>query len=227
VGGHSYSVGSEALAGTHAELPADLHERAAMLAARGLSPVWVVRDGMAVAVLALGDRLRDDAGAALRRLKALGLSVELLSGDHPQAVEPVARELGIEVWQGRVSPEEKLQRVEALLAAGKRVAMVGDGVNDAAALSRATVGISAAGAAEVARDAADVFIATTRGPAAVAEAFGLSRRALRVIRWNLAIALAYNVVGVALAITGHVGPLVAAVLMPLSSLTVLLIATRA
>ncbi len=190
---------------------------AADMAQRGLTPVWVVRDGTAVAVLALGDHLRSDAGAALRHLRVLGLSVELLSGDHPQAVAPVARELGIDTWRGRVSPEEKLARVEELLAAGKRVAMVGDGVNDAAALSRATVGISVAGAAEVARDAADVFISIARGPAAVADAFGLSRRALRVIRWNLAITLAYNVVGVTLAMTGHVGPLVAAVLMPLSS----------
>jgi Cu2+-exporting ATPase len=171
--------------------------------------------------------LRNDAALAVGDMRKLGLDLELLSGDHEQAVARVARELSIADFRGRVSPEQKLSRVEELAAQGKRTAMVGDGVNDAAALGRAHVGISAAGAADVARDAADLFISSTREPSAIAEAFALSRRAMRVVRVNLWIAVAYNLVGAALAVTGHVSPLVAAVLMPLSSLTVLLIAARA
>ena len=154
------------------------------------------------------------------------LTTEILSGDHDLAVRHVARQLNIEHYHGHATPEEKLERVEQLESMGMRTAMIGDGVNDAAALGRATVGISVAGAAEVARDAADVFIATSRGPDAIAELFRLSRRAMSRIRLNLVIAAGYNLIGAALAITGHVSPLVAALLMPLSSLTVLFVATR-
>lgn len=228
VDGHHVCAGSESfIAERVTELPAELSARAADAERRGVTVVWVARDHEACALLTLGDSLRNDAALAVGDMRKLGLDLELLSGDHEQAVARVARELSIADFRGRVSPEQKLSRVEELAAQGKRTAMVGDGVNDAAALGRAHVGISAAGAADVARDAADVFISSTREPSAIAEAFALSRRAMRVVRVNLWIAVAYNLVGAALAVTGHVSPLVAAVLMPLSSLTVLLIAARA
>ncbi|HEY3296384.1 MAG TPA: heavy metal translocating P-type ATPase [bacterium] len=228
VDGVRYAVGSETFVRRHVPaIPAALSAFAAECAARALSVVWVARGSEVVAVLGLGDRIHSDARAAVERARSLNLELEILSGDQPQSVAHVAAELHISQCAGHVSPEQKLEHVENLLRQGHRVAMVGDGVNDAAALSRATVGISAAGSAEVARDAADVFISAHRGPAAIADALSLSRRAMSVIRLNLAIAVAYNLFGAALAITGHVGPLVAAILMPISSLTVLLIASRA
>lgn len=227
-GGERFCVGSESyIAERVAGLPDELTRAARAAADRGLTLVWIAKRQRAVAVLALGDPLRSDALRAVVDLTAMGLSLELLSGDHSQAVRQIANELKIENYRGRVSPEQKLQRVEELTAKGIRAAMVGDGVNDAAALSRAHVGISAAGAAEVARDAADVFLSVSREPAAISDAFRLSRRAMRVVRLNLFIAVVYNVIGAALAVTGNVSPLVAAILMPISSLTVLLIASRA
>lgn len=228
VDGRVYAVGSELLIAERVRrIPEQLATAATAAAARGLTPVWIARDGNAIAVVALGDRLHSEAQAAVRELHDMKLTIELLSGDQPRVVHSVAAQTGIEHSTGRATPEAKLSRIEELLAGKRRVVMVGDGVNDAAALSRAMVGISAAGAAEVARDAADVFVSAVRGPAAIPDALKLARRALRIIRINLWIALAYNIVGAALAMTGLVGPLVAAVLMPLSSITVLLIAVRA
>lgn len=228
VNGRTFVIGTESLIAERvAHLPPELTNAAQAAVEQGWSPVWIARDGVAVAVLALGDGLHPDAPVAVHRLQAMGFSVELLSGDRPGIADRIAARLGIERSAGGQTPEAKLARIEQLIASGRRVAMAGDGVNDAAALSRATVGISAAGAAEVARDAADVFIAGGRGPAAIPEAIRLAQRTMRIVRINLFIALAYNLTGAALAMTGHVGPLVAAVLMPLSSLTVLLIAARA
>ena len=227
VNGRSYAIGSEGfVADRVTDIPQSLLRASAEFAAAGLTLVWIARDGNAAAVLGLGDRLQRGAREAIAEIKRMNLTVELLSGDQVEAARLVATQLNIETFRGGVRPEDKLARVEELIAHGEKVAMAGDGVNDAAALGRADVGISAAGSAEVARDAADVFISSVRGPAAMAEALRLSRRAMRIIRVNLAIALLYNLVGATLAMTGQVGPLVAAILMPLSSLTVVLIAAR-
>jgi Cu2+-exporting ATPase len=208
------------------EMPSRLQLAAQETAERGLTVVYVARNRQVVTVYGLGDSVHPEAKDAVIAVRRAGMTVELLSGDHTQAVARIAEELNIIDFHGCVTPEEKLAHIEQLENQGIRAAMIGDGVNDAAALSLATVGISVAGAAEVARDAADVFISTARGPEAIAELFQLSRRAFRRLRLNLGIAVGYNLFGAALAMTGHVGPLVAAILMPVSSLTVLFIATR-
>ena len=228
VNGARYAIGSEVFAMERVAMVSDdARAYSENAVEQGWSVVWVVKDGEIAAIFALGDRIRPDSAEAINRIGQMGLCSELLSGDQPRAVAQVAANLGIKQATGRVTPEGKLARVESLIAAGKKVAMVGDGVNDAAALTCATIGISVAGAAEVTRDAADVFVAFERGPGAIADALQLSRHAMRVIRINLLIALAYNLFGAALAISGHVSPLLAAVLMPISSLTVLLVASRA
>ena len=227
VDGTRYAVGSASFISDFVtDMPPPLQKAAQSALQRGLTVVYVSREHTLVSVLGLGDAIRPTARDTVARLHQRAFEIELLSGDHEQAVARVANELAIPQYRGHVTPEAKLARVAELEASGKRVAMIGDGVNDAAALSSATVGISVAGAAEVARDAADVFIAQSRGPEAIAELFQYSRRALRRIRLNLIVSVSYNVVGAVLAMTGHVSPLIAAILMPASSLTAIFIATR-
>jgi len=194
-------------------------------AAAGLTPVLVAEDGLVAAILAFGDALRADAAPSLEKLARLGSSVSVLSGDHALVVERVCRSLPVGAWAGAVSPEQKLAHVERRVSAGERVIMVGDGVNDAAAMSAATVGFAVHGGAETSLLAADAF-ATRAGVAPVVEAVLGARLTLRAIHRGLAFALAYNAVGVLLAMTGVLSPLVAAVMMPLSSLTVLTSALR-
>jgi Cu2+-exporting ATPase len=148
----------------------------------------------------------------------------------PSAMPPLplpARELDLPFCEvrGGVGPEEKLAAVERARLGGP-VFMVGDGVNDAGALSAASVGIAVHGGAEASLSAADIFL-TRPGVGSVLELVLGARRTLRVISRNLAFSLVYNVIGVALAITGLIGPLIAAVLMPLSSLTVVTSSFRA
>ncbi|MES1174558.1 MAG: heavy metal translocating P-type ATPase [Myxococcales bacterium] len=196
-------------------------------AANGRTPVVVTVDGRLAAVAAFADTVRADARSSLQRLRSLGFELELLSGDHPQVVQSISNDLGLPfaATRGGATPEAKLARVQTLRSAGQRVFMVGDGVNDAAAMSAANVGIAVHGGAEVCLAAADVF--TTRpGLATVVLAAVGARRTVRAIRLGIGLSLAYNVVGIALAISGHLSPLVAAILMPLSSITVVTLALR-
>ncbi|MFN7964894.1 MAG: heavy metal translocating P-type ATPase metal-binding domain-containing protein [Acidobacteriota bacterium] len=193
----------------------------------GFSPVLIAVDQTVVAVASFGDRLRPDAEQALLRLRRSGHVPSILSGDHPRVVTTVARTLGLSAGdtRGGVSPEGKLSAVIAERERGP-VVMIGDGVNDAAALAAAPVGIAVQGGAEAALAAADVFI-TRRGVMPIAELFDGAARTMRVVRRNLVFSLAYNVLGVALAMTGTLNPLIAAVMMPLSSLTVIISSYRA
>ena len=149
----------------------------------------------------------------------------VLSGDHPLVVERVCAELPVAAARGGVSPEEKLAEVRARVQRGERVVMVGDGMNDAAAMSAASVGIAVHGGAEASLLAASVF-STEPGVAPVLEAVRGARLTLSAIHRGLGFSLAYNVIGVALAMSGVLSPLVAAVMMPLSSLTVVASALR-
>jgi Cu2+-exporting ATPase len=208
-------------------LPDDAAGAVAAMAADGLSPVVVAVDGRAVAVAGLGDPLRADSSASVAAIRARGWRVEILSGDHPEVVAGVARELGVPAAaaRGGAAPEDKLEAVRAAAAEGT-AAMVGDGVNDAAALAAATVGIGVHGGAEAALAAADAYLGRP-GLTPVVELLDGARRTLGVIRRNLVLSLAYNVVAVSFAITGHMSPILAAVLMPLSSMTVVLSSYRA
>ena len=196
----------------------------AELAARGVTPIWVSVDGRLAAVAGLGDTLREDAHAAVRDLRRLGWQVGILSGDDPGVVAAVADALGIprDNALGGRTPEEKLEIVEAERKR-RPVAMVGDGVNDAAALSAATVGIAVHGGAEASLAAADVYLSQP-GLQPILDLLGAARRTLQTIRRCLAVSLVYNATAATLAVTGMIGPLIAAVLMPLSSFSVLALA---
>jgi len=192
----------------------------------GLTPVAVARGGQVAALAVVGDSVRADARASLDALRSRGWRVRVLSGDHPAIVERVAAELGVggASAEGGATPERKLEVIEDLVARGP-VVMVGDGVNDAAALAGATVGIAVHGGAEASMGAADVFLSRP-GLAPLVELTEGARRTMGVIHRNLAVSLAYNAVAAGLAIGGLLNPLVAAVLMPLSGLTVIVLSYR-
>lgn len=194
---------------------------------QGLSAVGVVVDHALVAVLGIGDRLRGDASDSLSRLQALGWSVEILSGDDASAVRRVGRELGLppDACHGNISPENKLAFIRARRAEHRTVVMVGDGVNDAAALAAASVGIAVHGGAEASLAAADIYIGRP-GLAPIVQLAVAGPRMLRTIRRMLIVSAAYNVLAGALAMTGLIHPMIAAILMPVSSLTVLAVAIR-
>lgn len=183
-----------------------------------LTPVWIAVDGRVVAVAGLADRIRSEARTSLDRLRSMGFEVAVLSGDHPSVVRSVGRQLGLDdaTIEGGLSPEDKLARVEARSGA---VVMVGDGVNDAAALAAATVGVAVHGGAETCFAAADVFLQKP-GVEPLIDLVRGSRRTTRTIRNNIVFSLVYNVGGASLAMLGLLNPLVAAVLMPISSLVV-------
>lgn len=193
-------------------------------AAQSATPILVAVDGQIAAAAALGDDLRPDAIACVDRLRAAGWQVGLLSGDHPEVVRRVAERLRIEdgARHGGVSPEQKLATVQAL-ARRQPVVMVGDGVNDAAALAAAHVGVAVHGGAEASLAAADVYLSHA-GLTPIVELMHASRQTMRAIRRCLAASLMYNVAGVALAMAGLITPLAAALLMPVSSITVVALA---
>ncbi|MGE0709461.1 MAG: heavy metal translocating P-type ATPase [Planctomycetota bacterium] len=185
----------------------------------GAAAVAVARDAEHLGWIVLRDGLRPTARAAVATLQREGLRVLLLSGDHPDVAAAVGAELGVDEVRGGVAPEGKQALVEELRAAGARVVMVGDGVNDAPALAAAEVGVAMGGGTDVARASAGVTLLRD-DPLAVAEAVALARATLRTIRQNLGWAFGYNVVTIPLAIAKLLNPMIAAGAMALSSVLV-------
>jgi Cu2+-exporting ATPase len=220
VAGHTVVVGNQRFVEASVGAAERFSERANALSRRGLSPVFIAVDGEMRAVAGLGDPVRPEARACLLELQRAGHRLAISSGDDSRVVQSVKDDLGVDfvLAHGEQSPEQKLEFVRAERARG-RVIRVGDGVNDAAALTLADVGIAVAGGAEASLAAADVF-ATTRGLLPIVELVRGAARTMWLVRTNLAFSLSYNTVAAALALTGHVHPLLAAILMPLSSLTV-------
>jgi Cu2+-exporting ATPase len=175
--------------------------------------------------LTFADRLRPGAEELVAALKSQGMKVHLVSGDVPGAVEDLADRLGISNWQAEVLPDEKARFVNALKEEGRHVLMIGDGLNDTAALAAATVSVSPASALDAARVASDIVL-VGQDIAPVAEALRVSQKAVKRIRENFAISFGYNVVAVPIALVGLATPLIAAAAMSISSITVALNAMR-
>lgn len=171
------------------------------------------------------DSLRPGAVECMAQLRRDGARVMLLSGDRPAAVADIARRLGIDEWHAGVTPQEKAAMVGDLTAEGRHVLMVGDGLNDTAALARAHASISPATALDAARVASDMVL-TGHDLSPVAEALSTARAATRRIRENFVISFSYNVIAVPIAIAGFATPLLAALAMSFSSITVTLNALR-
>ncbi|AGB44921.1 copper/silver-translocating P-type ATPase,heavy metal-translocating P-type ATPase, Cd/Co/Hg/Pb/Zn-transporting [Mesorhizobium australicum WSM2073] len=191
----------------------------------GFGGTVLSKDGMIVATFEFEDALRPDARSALIQLEDAGVSVEMLSGDTAHACSKVAQTLAIGKFVPCLLPSGKVERVEDLARAGHRVLMVGDGLNDTPALSAAHVSIAPATAADIGRSAAD-FVFLRESLLAIPLALDVSRKAGRLIRQNLALAIVYNAVAVPIAILGHVTPLIAAAAMSVSSLLVIANALR-
>ena len=191
--------------------------------ARGHTVSWLAerRGGTAriLGLLAFGDRLKPGAASAIARLKAQGVTPVLLSGDNRAAAGAVAMALGIQRVHAEVLPADKADVVQALRAEGRRVAMIGDGINDAPALAAADVGMAMAGGADLAMHSAGITL--MRGdPGLASDALDISRRTYRKIRQNLGWAFIYNVVGLPLAALGLLNPVLAGAAMALSSVSV-------
>jgi Cu2+-exporting ATPase len=181
---------------------------------------------MVVARAGIGDPIRPDARAAVRQLVQAGWRVGILSGDVQPVVDAMGRTLGLppEEVKGGLAPEDKLAEVLRARRGGS-VVMVGDGVNDAAAIAEASVGVGVHGGAEACLATAGVYL-TKPGLAPLVQLVSGSARTMGVIRRNMLFALAYNLVGTVLAATGTITPLIAAIMMPASSLTVIIASWR-
>ncbi|RCS48254.1 heavy metal translocating P-type ATPase [Bremerella cremea] len=222
--GVSWQIGSEKMLANNAiDISDPLWRQLNAYQSEGYSTVVVVREDVVVTVCALGDQIRTDSKPTVECLQAMGWQVGMLSGDHQRVADSVGRAIGIapELTMGDLSPEDKLSVIQQS-AAEKTTVMVGDGVNDSIALATASVGIAVDGGAEVSLKAANVYL-TTHGISPILEVITGSKQTLRTIHCNFAVSLSYNGAAVLLCMLGLINPIVAAVLMPISSLTVLAI----
>jgi len=221
VNGATYWLGNRRLMLENDVATAALDAVAAEQEAAGRTVSWLARasDHSALGVLAFGDAVKPGAAAGVERLKARGILTVMLTGDNRGAAQQAATALGIDSVLAEVLPADKATHVAQLKTAGKTVAMVGDGINDAPALAAADVGIAMSSGSDVAMHTAGITL--MRGdPALVADAIDISRRTYAKIRQNLFWAFAYNVVGIPLAAAGLLNPVIAGAAMAFSSVSV-------
>jgi Cu2+-exporting ATPase len=187
--------------------------------------LWLARPDRDPVRFGFSETLRADAEAVVAKLQAKGLAVELLSGDRPATVAAIAERLGIAAWRAAQSPADKCARLAALADEGRKVLMVGDGLNDAPALAAAHVSLSPSSAADLSQTAADaVFQGAKLGP--VVETLATARRAGALVHQNFALAFGYNLIAIPVAVAGLVTPLIAALAMSASSIAVISNALR-
>lgn len=192
---------------------------------QGLLEFAFRRGARAPVLFQFEDRLRPDAAETVAALKQMGLAVHLLSGDREAAVARVAQSVGIDSFVSRASPQAKLAYVDALSQAGRKVLMVGDGINDAPALAAGYTSMAPSSASDIGRTAAET-VWMGESASAVVSAVRVGRRTQRIAKENFALAVGYNVFAVPLAMIGFVSPLVAAVAMSTSSIIVIANALR-
>jgi len=228
IAGRSVLVGNAALL-TEADVDvAPLRETADRLAGEGKTPIFAAADRRLLGVVAVADTVKDNSAAAIALLQRLGLTVVMITGDNRRTAEAIAAQVGIDRVLAEVMPEHKASEIRRLQDEGKRVGMVGDGINDAPALAQADVGfaIGTGTGTDIAIEAADVTL-ISGALGGVVTAITLSRTTMRNIRQNLVLAFVYSVAGIPLAagvlypFTGWLlSPIIAAAAMALSSVSV-------
>ena len=216
VDGHPCTLGSISWLGVP---DGELKDAADKYLSLGESVVVVYRDAFAIAVIALADEIGETTKQAIAQLRAMGITPVVASGDNEAAVKKVCDELGIEKYFAETSPANKLELIQQAQENGDVVAMIGDGINDAAALAKAHLSMAMGSGSDVAASAADIVLLRPTMAAAV-DALGLSQATMRTIRFNLFWAFAYNVAAIPLAMTGVLGPIIASGAMAFSSVFV-------
>jgi P-type Cu+ transporter len=226
VDGHDVLVGSARLLAGAGIGTSALDTIAAELSAQGKTPVLAAVDGAPAGVLAVADPVKDDSAAAVAALRRLGAEVVMLTGDNARTATAIARQVGVRRVLAEVLPEHKADQIRRLQAEGRKVGMVGDGINDAPALAAADVGLAIGTGTDVAIEAADITL-ISGSLAGVVTAIALSRATMRNIRQNLFFALAYNGIGIPIAAGVlypafgiRLSPVIAAAAMAASSLSV-------
>ncbi len=195
------------------------HDQAQAWAEQGKTPVFVAVDSQVVALLAIADAPRAGAKEAIALLHRLGLKTVMATGDVEAAARHIAREVGIDEVIARATPADKLALVQRLQNEGRKVGMIGDGINDAPALAAANVGFAIGGGADIAVESADITL-VGGDIARVAGGIELSRRTMKIVRQNLFWALGYNVISIPVAAAGRLNPMIAAAAMAMSSVSV-------
>jgi Cu+-exporting ATPase len=185
----------------------------------GRPGITVTVDGVFAGTIEVADPIKTEAPEAVNRLRAMGLDLWMITGDRRETAESVARQAGIDHVLAEVMPADKVERIRKLQSDGRRVAMVGDGINDAPALAQAELGIAMATGTDIAMEAGDITLMRSNLNG-IPEAIELSRRTMRIVRQNLFWAFAYNTLGIPLAALGLLSPMLASAAMALSSVTV-------
>ncbi|MCI3921622.1 heavy metal translocating P-type ATPase [Paenibacillus sp. TRM 82003] len=225
VDGRAVLVGTRRLMESRGIDARGAYDAMARYEAQGKTAMLAAVDGRYAGVVAVADTVKPSSKAAIARLRAMGLEVVMMTGDNERTAKAIAASVGIDRVLAEVLPEGKAAEVKKLQAAGRKVGMVGDGVNDAPALASADIGMAVGTGADVAIEAADVTL--MRGElTSIAEAIEMSRRTMGNIRQNLFWALAYNTLGIPIAAIGLLAPWVAGAAMALSSVSVVLNALR-
>lgn len=227
IDGHRVALGNETMVRrAGAGLTGPERGEAAKVQGQGATILWLVVDSDVVAFLGVTDPVRDEAGDALQALRRAGIHLVMLSGDAQGTVQSVGNQLGIEDVRAGMTPDAKAEAVKALRAEGRRVAMAGDGINDAPALATADIGIAMGQGTDVAIESAQVTLVRNRLDA-LQRAFGMSRAAVRNIHQNLGFAFIYNGIGIPIAagvlypwLGLMLSPMIAALAMSLSSVSV-------
>ncbi|TFV12339.1 copper-translocating P-type ATPase [Bacillus stratosphericus] len=223
--GHKLLIGTRKLLQKHHIRYEQIEASVTMLEEQGKTAMLVAIDGEVAGIVAVADTIKSSSPQAIARLKEQGIHVVMMTGDNKLTAEAIAKQAGIDHVIAEVLPEEKAAHIAALQEQGKKVAMVGDGINDAPALATANIGMAAGTGTDVAMEAADITL-MTGDLHAIADALEFSKKTMRNIKQNLFWALAYNCIGIPIAAFGFLAPWLAGAAMAFSSVSVVLNALR-